>query len=336
MELDSGVYEYQSELPKLDPIESVRQRPGMYVGDVQESGAFQALQELIANSIDQFLKGDADLVRICHDGLNLEVYDNGSGFPMSDPAIAKTLTDFHDKPTADDHAPHVHLVLRGVGLYPVNALSARFTMQTVYEGESYEVCFEKGRQVTKTTEAPLPFERGTRVIASLDTELFQCETLHGDFVRKRLLETAHLFPGLSIELNEERFKTTGLMQLAEIYQPYSDYTEHNYQHTRRVGVVSSSERLRLNVALVGEATDVPTIRSWVNGTPTPKHGSHVDGVLRATRAHDWLPQTVLVSVVFNEVEYAGPTRDQLCTGWVTSEVANLMKGPLEKTIGALG
>ncbi|MCA9778667.1 MAG: hypothetical protein KC800_18190 [Candidatus Eremiobacteraeota bacterium] len=337
MELDTEVIDYEPDSEflepwKKDPIGAVRNRPGMYVGDTTEAGAFHVLDELVANALDQFLQGEADLIRVCHEGLRIQVYDNGAGFPMTDPLILKSLQSFHDKPTADDHAPHVHLALRGVGLFPINALSKRFSLQTVYRDQKYDICFEEGALVSKEEGAELPFERGTRVTADLDPTIFACNELHRNFVRKRLFETAHLFPGLAVEVNEERFKTTGLMQLAELHRQYGDCSEHRFKETRRFEFTGSSERIRLNLALVGNGGKSPTIRSWVNGAPTPKHGTHVRGVLQAASALGWVPETLLVSIIFNEVQYAGPTRDELATEWVPHEISELLAGPLAEFI----
>jgi len=43
----------------LDGIEHVRKRPGMYVGSTGPTGIGHLLDEIVANSADQFLMGHA-------------------------------------------------------------------------------------------------------------------------------------------------------------------------------------------------------------------------------------------------------------------------------------
>ena len=99
-------------------IEAVRKRPVMYFGDLESEGANTVVYEMVANVVDLFLAGLAKKINIKINNNNILVSDDGPGFPFSKASPQDTsinlvehyLTHRHNSPTADDHAPHIHIL----------------------------------------------------------------------------------------------------------------------------------------------------------------------------------------------------------------------------------
>ena len=73
-----------SQIQKLTAWEAVRMRPGMYVGDKDESGLHQLIYELLDNSIDEFVHGFCTEITITlHADNSVTIQDNGRGIPTS-------------------------------------------------------------------------------------------------------------------------------------------------------------------------------------------------------------------------------------------------------------
>jgi hypothetical protein len=108
-------------------IRNIRMRPGMYIGPTDSKGIEHLAGELIANSLDQFLAGKVSRIAVQLHGARISVSDDGSGFDWKGSrkdgrSLAEHyLIHYHNTPTADGHAPHIHLTSQGVGLVLVNA-----------------------------------------------------------------------------------------------------------------------------------------------------------------------------------------------------------------------
>jgi DNA gyrase subunit B len=72
-----------SALTILEGLEPVRVRPGMYIGSTTSRGLHHLLYEIVDNSVDEALAGQATVITVeMLDEQVLEVTDDGRGIPV--------------------------------------------------------------------------------------------------------------------------------------------------------------------------------------------------------------------------------------------------------------
>ncbi|MFW2386039.1 MAG: DNA topoisomerase (ATP-hydrolyzing) subunit B [Akkermansiaceae bacterium] len=211
----SGDQEYGAEqIDKLEGLEAVRKRPGMYIGDPDERGLHHCVFEVLDNSIDEHLAGYCDniLINIKEDG-SICIIDDGRGIPVDIhpkfgiPAVELVLTSLHAGGKFGQGAYKYSGGLHGVGAKCVNALSDWFIADITRDGKIHRIKFERGKtteELAVVGDAPAD-ESGTKVTFFPDATIFT-DTISFQFDRlsKRLRELAFLNPGLTIHLEDER------------------------------------------------------------------------------------------------------------------------------------
>ena len=203
-----------SQIDKLEGLEAVRKRPGMYIGDPDVRGLHHCVFEVLDNSIDEHLAGYCGLIKIAiHVDGSISIVDDGRGIPVDIhpkfgiPAVELVLTSLHAGGKFGQGAYKYSGGLHGVGAKCVNALADWFRAEVRREGKVHSITFERGK-TTKPLEVigECPKEQtGTGVTFFPDATIFT-DTIEFEFERlaKRLRELAFLNPGLVIELEDER------------------------------------------------------------------------------------------------------------------------------------
>lgn len=284
--------------------ECVRKRPGMYFGEVNSRGVVHVINELVSNGIDLYLQGSASRVGIQVSDKSITYSDDGPGLPydVAGPngvSLAEHyLTDYHDTPTADQHAPHIHLLSRGLGLMCVNAASAWLEVSTWRAGCLWVQRFRQGLPAERAQIMERGTGTGTVIRFRLDSEVF-CELLPApDLLRKLMFEAAHLFPGVALTLNQETFLAPrGLADLASLYHVSS--TTSLFSTPQAFHFNDRSNDVQIHVGLIGETQSATLCRSWVNGSVTCRHGTHVQGLCDALRASNYRPAIAMIHVVMH-------------------------------------
>lgn len=202
------------QIDKLEGLEAVRKRPGMYIGDPDERGLHHCVFEVLDNSIDEHLAGFCKTIDVTlqPDG-SCSIRDDGRGIPVDThpkfgiPAVELVLTNLHAGGKFGQGAYKYSGGLHGVGAKCVNALSEWFKAEVTREGKVHMIAFERGKTVKPLSVIGTTDNDRTGTLISFlpDPEIFQMTTeFQFDRLATRLRELAFLNPGLTINLTDER------------------------------------------------------------------------------------------------------------------------------------
>jgi DNA gyrase subunit B len=285
-----------SKIDKLEGLEAVRKRPGMYIGDPDERGLHHCVFEVLDNSIDEHLAGYCAKIQVTvHVDGSVSIRDDGRGIPVDIhpkwkmPAVELVLTNLHAGGKFGQGAYKYSGGLHGVGAKCVNALSEWFKVEVVREGEVHYMEFARGVTVRKLEIIGKSKHTGTLITFKPDSEIFTITTeFKFDVLANRLRELAFLNPGAEIVLSDER---------EEDKQETFLYKEGIEQFVRQLGrnkqalhpkpVVLAAEKDEVFVDCVLQYTDSfnDQILCFANSIANPDGGTHLTGFRTAlTRA----------------------------------------------------
>ncbi len=265
-------------------LDSVRRRPGMYVGDTHDGSALLCMVwEVIANALDQHLAGHCTQIRLelSPDGA-ITVEDDGRGFPLHDcdgvSFPEKALTTPHATATLDGHAPHEHVGLRGVGLFPVCALSSALQLDVFREGKLFSQRFERGVAVSSMCEIGTATRTGTRLTFVPDPLIFSNTWLDSEPLSRRLREMSFLLPALTLRFIDHRehrlHEPRGLLAYVDTKAPDNDeLAAPTFSAAEVVG------KIRVEVAAKWRRAGGYSVESFANIERTTDGGTHVRGLI---------------------------------------------------------
>ncbi|PAT02638.1 DNA topoisomerase (ATP-hydrolyzing) subunit B [Candidatus Izimaplasma bacterium ZiA1] len=212
-----------SNIQILEGLEAVKKRPGMYIGSTGPRGLHHLVWEIVDNSIDEALAGEATLINVdILKGNIIRVTDDGRGIPVDIhpktglPAVETILTTLHAGGKFDNKSYKVSGGLHGVGASVVNALSEWYEVEIHKNGHKYTQRYEYGITATKLIDHGLSDKHGTITTFQADPLIFK-ETTEYDFetLRNRAQQLAFLNKGIKIAINDYR-----LTEAVEIHYEY--------------------------------------------------------------------------------------------------------------------
>src|SRR5881397_2604100 len=201
-----------AQLGKLEGLEAVRKKPGMYIGGTDERALHHCVTEVLDNSVDEFLAGYCDRIDVTiHVDGSISVRDNGRGIPVDMhpeyhiPGVELVLTTLHSGGKYGQGGYTYSGGTHGVGAKCVNAVSEWFEVEVSRDGQIYHMEFERGKTIKKLEVTGKAKGTGTLITFKPDPEIFRETTeFKADRITQRLRELAFLNSGLEITFIDER------------------------------------------------------------------------------------------------------------------------------------
>jgi len=302
---DTVIEKYDaSKIDKLEGLEAVRRRPGMYIGDPDERGLHHCVFEVLDNSIDEHLAGFCKRIEVTlHVDGSCSVGDDGRGIPVdihprwNMPAVELVLTNLHAGGKFGQGAYKYSGGLHGVGAKCVNALSEWFKVEVYRDGKVYYMEFARGKTIRKLEVIGKSRHTGTLITFKPDPEIFKLTTeFKFDLLATRLRELAFLNPGLEIILTDERaenkterfFYRDGIEEFVRQLGRSKQVIHPKpiaISARRTVKVENRDEDIFVDCVLQYNDGYSEQLLCYANSIPNPDGGTHLTGLRSAlTRA----------------------------------------------------
>ncbi len=278
----------------LRGLEPVRERPGMYIGSTGPSGLHHLVYEVVDNSVDEAMAGEATRIDITlqADG-GVSVIDNGRGIPVDphpdDPkksAAEIIMTTLHAGGKFGGEGYKISGGLHGVGVSVVNALSVRLDLEIHRDGARWEQHYAKGGVPQGRLKKVGPSKKsGTKITFWPDPAVFEETDFRAQTLIERLREMAFLNRGLEIRFRDERVSPP-LEQSFRFTGGIVDFVKHlNVSKEPLFKRVASYEERgpdsEIDVAMQWNTGYYEGLHSFANNIATTEGGMHEEGFKKA-------------------------------------------------------
>lgn len=284
-----------SKIDKLEGLEAVRKRPGMYIGDPDERGLHHSVFEVLDNSIDEHLAGYCSRIDVTvHVDGSVSIRDNGRGIPVDIhpkwriPAVELVLTNLHAGGKFGQGAYKYSGGLHGVGAKCVNALSEWFKVEVSREGKVYAMEFSRGVTTQPLSVIGKAKGNGTLITFKPDPQIFTITTeFKFELLANRMRELAFLNPGVEIALTDERIEKTESFYYKDGIEEFVKQLGRSKQLLHPKPIVIARQKDEVFIDCVMQYTDSynDQILCFANSISNPDGGTHLTGFRAAlTRA----------------------------------------------------
>ncbi len=283
-----GAYDASS-IQVLEGLESVRKRPGMYIGSTDVNGLHHLVYEVVDNSVDEALAGFCTKITVTvRNNGSVTVKDNGRGIPLdimpqyNKTALEIVMTKLHAGGKFDKKTYKVSGGLHGVGISVVNGLSKSMSVEVRRNKKAGRQLFEKGLPTSgvEISDEPGQVETGTIVNFTPDESIFETTEFNFDVLSSRLRELAFLNKGLEISIIDERtepFKQHSFKYEGGI-KSFVEFINQNKKALHEVVYFSGEKSgIQLEAAFQYNEGYLPNIFSFVNTINTTEGGTHLSG-----------------------------------------------------------
>jgi DNA gyrase subunit B len=335
----------------LEGLEAVRKRPGMYIGSTDERGLHHLVWEVVDNSIDEAMAGQAQkiTVTIKTDGVVI-VQDDGRGVPVGKHSTGKDAlevvhTVLHSGAKFGDGGYKVSGGLHGVGVSVVNALSSWMRVESARDKFIWAQEYSRGKPTTPVKKiGPQGTRRGTTTSFLADTEMFQTTEYSFELISQRLRESSYLNKGVWITLIDERNDRERSFYFEGGLQSFVRHLNRNKEalHSRPIYVERREGSTAVEVALQYNDSYTENVLAFANNINTPDGGTHVTGFRAALTSslNDWARRagvlrdadgnlsgddvreglTAVISVKLTDPQFEGQTKAKLGNAEVKGQV----------------
>src|SRR5436305_1441423 len=274
----------------LEGLEAVRKRPGMYIGSTGARGLHHLIYEVMDNSVDEALAGEASQVEIAiHPDNGVTVTDNGRGIPVDmhekegRPAAEVVLTVLHAGGKFGDGGGYkVSGGLHGVGVSVVNALSESLHLTVWRDGNEWTQSYERGKPLDELKKGAKTDRRGTEITFLPDLEIFETIDYERAVLEQRFREMAFLTRGLGIEFKDERGE--GFQASFQYDGGIVDFVEYLHSqgtrdalHQKIIYLDDEGGPGEVEVALQWNTSYQENLLSFANNINTHEGGTHLSG-----------------------------------------------------------
>ena len=343
----------------LSGLDPVRRRPGMFTDTARPN---YLAHEVIDNSVDEALTGHCSRIAVTlHADGSLSVDDDGRGMPVDVheetglTGVELILTRLHAGAKFSRHQYRYSGGLHGVGVSVVNALSERLKVRVRRGGREWRMEFAGGEteRALEAVGTVAQKNTGTWIRFWPDPRYFAKPRFHLPSLKRVLRAKALLCPGLTVRLVQEA-------EDAELEWCYEDGLAQYLNEHSDDGEWLPDEPLRFSQE-VGDVRALDCVVKWaedgakrveesyVNLVPTPRHGTHVNGLRTGLTEslrefcefHKLLPRDVkisppdvwdgvnfVLSVKLAEPQFSGQLKESLasrdCAGFVAEAVRSRM------------
>lgn len=270
----------------LDYFEHIRRYPGMFIGSKDAKGLLHCVKEIISNSIDEYLNGAGDTIKITFkpdNGISIE--DNGRGIPHGKHqsgcsvvqacfGIANTGGKFDNATGASGY--NTSGGEHGTGGKAVNALSKKMIVKTRRDGIEEIVEFSKGNFVSHSENKIDKNITGLYVEFYPDEEVLEETKFDVKAIQTMVKEFSFLCKGLRFIVVQENGKETeyysknGLMDYMDYLNPKTNFLVPPIHFEAQEG------KFTVEVAIGYNASYTTTIKLYTNNIPQEK-GTHLTG-----------------------------------------------------------
>ena len=352
------------EIQRLEGLEAVRKRPGMYIGSTSSRGLHHLVYEIVDNAVDEALAGFCDTIHVTINPDNsVTVTDNGRGIPVGInhksglPAVEVVFTVLHAGGKFGGGGYKVSGGLHGVGASVVNALSVWLEVEICHEGKVYRQRYERGK-VAKKLEVIgecEPGKTGTKVTFLPDGEIFETTIFDYSILQQRFREMAFLTKGLKIVLRDERPQEP-IEKTFHYEGGIKEFVEYLNRSTTPLyeqiiyceGIVNN---VSVEVAMQHNDSYNENSYGFVNNITTPEGGTHIVGFRNAltktfndyARKNKLLKDnepnltgedireglTAIISVKIEDPQFEGQTKQKLGNSEARGAVDNVVSEQLQ-------
>lgn len=214
-----------NDIETLSFKDGVRQRIAMYLGSADMQGVYNAIQEIISNSIDEYYMGYGNKIEIgvshAPEGELITITDHARGIPFGvKPDGSNVLVDIFSKPHTggkfNDKVYNSVAGLNGIGAKATCLSSLKFAVSVVRDGKHAIAKWEKGVLISYE-EQPYHDKKatGTSIQFIPDPEVYNLEPIKVDFdvLCGRCKNLSYLTKGLTFDL----FHHNGKQEIKKTY-----------------------------------------------------------------------------------------------------------------------
>jgi topoisomerase-4 subunit B len=198
----------EEHIKTLEWREHIRLRPGMYIGKLgdgssQDDGIYVMLKEVMDNAVDEYMMGFGKKIDVSINGREVRVRDYGRGVPLG--KVLDAVSRMNTGAKYDSKAFKKSVGLNGVGVKAVNALSSKFIVRSIRDGQIKVIEFEHGITGKDHPLKATAEENGVEVIFEPDEVMFGNYFYISEYVDSMLKNYVYLNSGLIINFNGNKF-----------------------------------------------------------------------------------------------------------------------------------